>query len=202
MSEKKRLFAVIPAAGLSSRMGAFKPLLPCGDSTVLERSVSSVLPYAERVAVVLGKRADDLKKLLKDRFGDRVTIAENPDYASTDMLHSVQIGLRAIGACDAFFLLPGDMPMVSGAVFEALAAAFDGEADVIYPVINGRRGHPPLIRARLIPEILGYKGDGGLRAILSGRKVKEIALADQGILTDLDTPEDYQSLGPDQRPQH
>ena len=194
MSGEYRFGAVIPAAGLSSRMGAFKPLLPLGDGTVVEASVGSVMPFVSAAAVVVGNRGGEVAEVLHRRFGARLKIASNPDYASTDMLRSVQLGLRAMGECGAFFLLPADMPLISGAVYEALIAAFDGSADVLYPVIGGRRGHPPLIHARLIPAILAYEGGGGLRAILSGRKVCEVAVPDAGIFTDLDTPEDYGHL--------
>lgn len=191
MTAQYRIGAVIPAAGLSSRMGAFKPLLPYAEATVIESAVGSVTPYADTAVAVLGLRADELRGVLARRFGCRLTIAYNPDYASTDMLASVKIGLRAMGECDAFFLLPADMPAVPAAVFETLIAGFDGSAGVIYPVIGGRRGHPPLISAALIPEILAYKGGGGLRAILGSSRTKEIPVSDAGILLDLDTPQDY-----------
>lgn len=187
-----RFGAVIPAAGLSSRMGAFKPLLPYGGGTVIEAAVGPALQYADKAVVVLGNRAGELGAALRASFGDRLTFALNPDYASTDMLRSVQIGLRAMGECGAFFLLPADMPAIPPSVYGALTASFDGSADVIYPVLGGRRGHPPLIHSRLIPDILAYEGGGGLRAILSVRSVREIPITDSGILVDLDTPSDYE----------
>lgn len=194
-----RIGAVIPAAGLSSRMGAFKPLLPYAEATVIESAVGSVIPYADTAVAVLGLRAGELRAVLTRRFGSRLTIAYNPDYAATDMLASVKIGLRTMGECDAFFLLPADMPAVHAAVYKALIAAFDGCAGVIYPVIGGRRGHPPLIAAALIPEILAYEGGGGLRAILSRCRTKEVAASDAGILLDLDTPQDYTGAVPARR---
>lgn len=194
MDGKNRFGAVIPAAGLSSRMGAFKPLLRFGAGTIIEASAGSAIPYVSTASVVVGNRGDEVTDVLRRRFGDRLTIVMNPDYAVTDMLCSVQIGLRAMGECDAFFLLPADMPLIMPQVYEALIAAFDDAADVIYPVIDGRRGHPPLIHARLIPAILGYRGDGGLRAILSNRTVKDAAISDRGVLTDLDTPQEYEAI--------
>ncbi len=192
MTRQYRFSAVIPAAGLSSRMGAFKPLLPLGDRTVIEASVGSAAPYITTAVAVVGYRADEVKSALRKRFKERLVIAENREYASTDMLRSVQLGLQAMGECDAFFLLPADMPLIAPQVYEALIAAFDGESDVWYPVIGGRRGHPPLIHARLIPEILAYEGAGGLRAIFSGRRSQEVAVSDSGIMIDLDTPRDYE----------
>lgn len=201
MAAEYRFGAVIPAAGLSSRMGAFKPLLPYGGLTVIEASVGSAMPFVDTAAAVLGNRADALREVL-GRFGPRLTTAVNPDYAVTDMLASVKIGLRAMGECDAFFLLPADMPAIPAAVYEALIAAFDGTCDVIYPVCGGRRGHPPLIHARLIPDILAYEGGGGLRAILSGRSVRTVDVTDEGIVLDLDTPEDYNRIADDKGKKH
>lgn len=194
MRDKMRLGAVIPAAGLSSRMGRFKPLLPCGDSTVIEASVGTALDYADTAAAVLGNRADELRKLLCESFGDSLVLAYNPDYAATDMLASVKIGLRQLGDCDAFFLVPADMPMISPKTYSALIEAFDGTAEVLVPSLNGRRGHPPLISAALIPEILESEGSGGLKAVFSRHTVRVINVSDKGILTDLDTPGDLDKL--------
>lgn len=186
-----RFGAVIPAAGMSSRMGAFKPLLPCGGSTVIESAVSAALPFAKHVVVVLGNRAEELQRLLKERFGSRVITTMNPDYRATDMLRSVQTGLLALEDCDGFFLLPGDMPAVGEEVFSRLIGAFDGESRVLYPTFEGQKGHPPLIHASLIPQILSYRGDGGLRAVLREYTPSYVAIGDSGITVDLDTPEDY-----------
>lgn len=194
MKQKYRFGALIPAAGLSSRMGAFKPLLPCGDSTVIETAIGSVFPYVSTAVAVVGHQGEKLRSVLTDTFKDRLTIVTNPDYATTDMLRSVQLGLRAMGDYDAFFLLPADMPLIKPQVYEALITAFDNSADVIYPVFGGRRGHPPLISSAVVPAILGYRGDGGLRAILNSCVTKEVKIPDSGILTDLDTPRDYENI--------
>lgn len=195
-----RFGAVIPAAGMSSRMGEFKPLLPLGADTVIERTVGSVLPYAESVVVVLGNRTDEVREVLQKRFGSRVETALNPDYRTSDMLRSVQLGLEKLGECDGFFLLPGDMPAVGGGVFAALMEAFDGESRVIYPTCRGKKGHPPLIRASLIPEILAYNGEGGLRAILQKNSPTYVEHPDTGTAIDLDTPEDYRAFLHNSRP--
>lgn len=191
MMGEYRLSAVIPAAGLSSRMGRFKPLLPYADHTVIEAAVSSALPYVDTAVAVLGNRADDLRKVLSHRFGDKVISVVNPDYAATDMLTSVKIGLNAIENCDAFFLLPADMPQIPGAVYRALIDAYGGEKEALFPLFNGRRGHPPLIAGSLIPEILSYEGEGGLKAALKNCGAREVIVRDSGILVDLDTPADY-----------
>ena len=194
MVDKSRLAAVIPAAGLSSRMGAFKPLLPVGDKTMIEASVCSALSCADRAVVVLGWRGEEIREKLSERFAGRLIFTENPDYASTDMIRSVRIALEAIGSCDAFFIAPADMPMISPAVYRLLAASFTEDDGILIPVTDDKRGHPPLISSRLIPDILAYDGTEGLRGFYRTRKVRQFAVDDTGILKDADTPEDYRNL--------
>ena len=189
-----RFGAVIPAAGLSSRMGVFKPLLPFGSSTVIETAVGSVLPYTTAATVVIGHRGKEIREVLQSRFGDRLMIVQNPDYASSDMLTSVKIGLRTLRECDAFFLLPADMPLLAPQVYEDLIKACDSSAEILIPILDGRRGHPPLIASSVIPDILAYEGEGGLKAIFAGRRVKEIEVTDSGVAVDLDTPQDYERV--------
>lgn len=191
---KRRFCAVIPAAGMSSRMKAFKPLLPFRDSTVIECTVEAVLKAVPTAVVVLGNQADEVETVLRKRFGDKVTIVRNSDYRTTDMLCSVQLALDALPECDAFFLLPGDMPAVRSNTIEALIQAFDEDHMVIFPTCNGRKGHPPLLHASMIPVIQNYQGDGGLRAVFREVPQMLIELSDKGITADLDTPEDYAEM--------
>ncbi|MCD7880664.1 MAG: nucleotidyltransferase family protein [Clostridiales bacterium] len=192
-----KLAGLVMAAGLSSRMGAFKPLLPLGKDTVIERTVDSLLTGgADSVTVVTGYRGDEVEAVLSRRFGGRVGFAHNGDYASTDMLQSVRLGCGALPPCDAFFLLPGDMPAVGEDTFRLLVRAWGETPDrVIFPTLNGRRKHPPLIPAAFLPEIVSFHGEGGLRALwgqMDGR-LRTVPADDPGTGLDLDTPEDYQT---------
>ena len=193
MVNRSRLAAVIPAAGLSSRMGAFKPLLPFGGEMMIEASVGNALSCAGHAVIVLGKCGEEIREILTARFADRMIFAENPDYASTDMLCSVRIALKAIGDCDAFYIAPADMPMISPDVYRMLAESFTEGDEILIPVTNDKRGHPPLIASRLIPDILAYDGTDGLRGFYRGYQVREIPVENEGALTDLDTPDDYRA---------
>lgn len=189
------LAAVIPAAGLSSRMGAFKPLLPFGSSTVIEASVKNALSVADYAVVVLGKRGKELRNLLEEQFSEKLIFVENPDYAATDMLTSVRIALGELDGCNAFFITPADMPMISPSVYQALADSFNVDDDeILIPVMNTSRGHPPLISAHLIPGILAYDGTDGLRGFYRGHRIRELDVSNAGVLKDIDTPEQYRAM--------
>lgn len=196
MHRTRHISALILAAGRSRRMGAFKPLLPLRGGTVIECTVESALQGgAEWAVVVTGNRAEDVEAVLNARFSDRVRTVRNEEWAHTDMLRSVQIGAAALGDCNAFFLLPGDMPFVDPATFAALLEQRQkSPAPVLFPVANGQRGHPPLIDAALIPAILNYHGEDGLRGLWRQYEadIRTIPVEDSGIFTDLDTPEDYE----------
>lgn len=193
MPVPETILGLVLAAGLSSRMGAFKPLLPLRGRTVLENTVDSLLSGgADSVVAVAGYRAGEVESLLRERYGARARVVRNPDYDRTDMLRSIQIGCRALPDCDAFFLLPGDMPLVRRSTFEELLRS-RGRGGVVFPERDGRRGHPPLIDSRLIPEILSYDGPDGLRGLWRRyeHEIHAVPVDDEGVSIDLDTPEAY-----------
>jgi molybdenum cofactor cytidylyltransferase len=191
--ELKRIAVVIPAAGYSSRVGFFKPLLPTGPSLVLERSVHTFEQAGiEDIRVVIGHKADLLIPVLA-RLGVKTIM--NPDY-DRGMYSSVQKGVRSLeDEIEAFFLLPADYAFVSAETIRSLRRAHEKSAfEVTYPVHQGQRGHPPLISGKLRGLILEAEPEGGLKGLLE-REVHdsaEIEVDDEGILIDLDSEEDYQ----------
>ncbi len=188
------IYGLILAAGLSTRMGEFKPLLSLRGKTLIENSVESVLQGgAAQVVVVTGYRGRELERLLKRAYGSQVRTVRNYDYAATDMLHSIKIGCASLGRCHGFFLLPGDMPVVRQNTFHRLLSARDGSLQIIFPTLDGYRKHPPLVDARLIPEILAFRGDGGLRQFWQKHAslICTVPVEDEGVWVDLDTQEDY-----------
>lgn len=188
-----RLGAVVPAAGLSSRMGRLKPALALGPSTVLECAVACLREagVAEIVAVT-GREAEAVAALAR-RAGARPV--HNPDF-ERGMFCSVAAGVAALpDGLDGFFVLPADIPLVRPATVALVAEAFfAGPADWAVPTFRGERGHPPLLSPTLIPRILNHDGTGGLRAVLDGPGLAalEVPVADAAVLLDLDHPGDYE----------
>ena len=188
-----RIAAVIPAAGYSSRLGFFKPLLPTDSSLVIERSVRTFQQAGiEDIRVVVGHKADLLIPVLAHLGAKTIT---NPKY-DQGMYTSVQAGVRSLeNEIEAFFLLPADYAFVSAETIRNLLRAHEGGSfEVIYPVYRGERGHPPLISAKLRGRILGAEPEGGLKGLLEreAHSSAEIRVDDEGVLIDLDSEEDYQ----------
>ncbi len=191
------LSAIILAAGLSSRMGEMKALLPLGGRTVLAHCVSLFRNCdIEDVVVVTGHRADEVGAAT-EAAGARV--AFNPEYAD-GMFGSIRTGVGQLTPnCPGFMLLPVDIPLLRSGTVLLLARSFaETQTLLSYPVFADRRGHPPLIHGACIPEILAERApEGGLRSLLARieakqpAQVREVQVADATIHVDLDTPEEF-----------
>jgi CTP:molybdopterin cytidylyltransferase MocA len=194
---KSQICGLVLAAGMSTRMEAFKPLLPLRGKTLIENTIDSLLTGgAGQVVVVLGYRGEELEPLLSSCYGEQVLPVWNRDFANTDMLHSVQIGCAALPECEAFFLLPGDMPVIEPETFRRLLQEWEQlPTGIIFPTLNGYRKHPPLIDAQMIPAIRSFTGEGGLRQLWSHHEdqIRTVSVEDPGVWIDLDTRADYHS---------
>src|SRR6266567_3594333 len=136
--------AILLAAGRSRRMGAFKPLLPFGKSTVIESCLESLRSAdIEDIVVVVGQRADDVRKQLKD-FD--LEFAINPDPES-EMSTSIACGVELTNPqAEAVLIALVDQPAVSGEVIRQLIDEWRRKhVRLIQPEHNGRGGHPVLI---------------------------------------------------------
>jgi putative nucleotidyltransferase with HDIG domain len=190
-----KIAAIVLAAGYSSRMGEFKPLLPLGDTTVLERVVALFKEAGvEDVRVVVGHRSPDLLPLLERLHAHPLLNVRYQD----GMFSSVVTGVRGLEPdTDAFFLLPVDIPLVKKHTVEILLREYPKDRSrIIYPGFFGKRGHPPLIPGCQREGILAWHGEGGLKSYLARYDADAmlVEVADEAILADMDTPEDYQRL--------
>ena len=187
--------AIVTAAGLSSRMGNFKPLLPFGESTVIETTLANLFSGGvDKIVLVLGKRAADIRAALEGKFPGKLIFANNTRYAETDMLTSLKLGAEALPECEAFFVLPGDMPLISPDTLCLIISQMETHhPELVFPTLDGRRKHPPLLSAALKAPLLDYAGENGLRGFFAGvENSLEVPVADVGCGFDLDTPEQYE----------
>ena len=195
-SIEMKIGAVIAAAGMSSRMKAFKPLLALRGSTMIGTAVSSLQAAgADEIAVVTGNNAKELENYLSKKG---VACLYNERYETTDMLYSARIGLDALkDKCGRVFFLPGDVPLFSIRSLRLMLDEMDSNGcDILLPIHDGKMGHPILISSVAIPALTQYKGGNGLKGAIdsfNGIK-KSIELDDAGMIMDADRPEDYELL--------
>lgn len=184
--------AVVVAAGMSSRMGDFKPMLSIGEISVAQRVVATLRQAgAERVVVVTGYNADELERHLSK---SGAVFVRNEEYRTTEMFDSALIGLKYIrGKCDRILFTPVDVPLFTAATVRGL---LDSGAELACPVCGGQRGHPILMSPDVVDRLLRDSGEDGLKGALGrcGVPMTLVDVPDPGILHDTDTPEDYRQL--------
>ena len=184
--------AVVVAAGMSSRMGDFKPMLSIGSISVAQRVVATLKQAgAARVVVVTGYNAEELERHLAS---SGVVFLRNEHYRTTPMFDSALIGLRYLrDKCRQVLFTPVDIPLFTAATVDALLTS---GAELACPVCGGTRGHPILMSANVIDRVLEDSGESGLDGALSrcGVPMTLVEVDDPGILHDADTPEDYREL--------
>src|SRR5688572_557468 len=137
--------AIILAAGQSRRMGLPKMLLPWGNRKVLEHVVATFLEAGvEEIVIVTGAEQKQVEKAI---VGYPVRTAHNSDYATGEMLSSLQCGLRELPAeTQASLIGLGDQPQVREESIGAICAAYlHRPSKLIVPSFQMRRGHPWLI---------------------------------------------------------
>ena len=161
--------------------------LPLGDRTVIQRAVEGMYDAVGRICVVVGYRAGRVEQLLLGY--PKVEIVQNPEY-NEGMFSSVKAGIANVRA-PRFFLLPGDMALVSPEVYCILSRS-DGE--IVIPAHQGKRGHPVLFDSRLVPEILNQPEGSTLRDVVQQHRPVVVDVDDEGVTMDIDTLDDYDSI--------
>ena len=187
--------AILLAAGRSRRMGAFKPLLPFGERTVIESCIINLRSAGiEEIIIVIGHRADDVRKHLKDYD---LGFAINPDPDS-EMSASIARGVERVNPkAEAVLVALVDQPAVSGETNRQLIDEWRRtRARIIQPEHNGRGGHPVLIDLAYHNELLTLDPERGLRALFDAHRqeLRRVPVESPYVARDMDTWEDYQRL--------
>jgi CTP:molybdopterin cytidylyltransferase MocA len=186
--------AVILAAGLSSRMGSFKPLLPWGKQTVIESCINYLRDGGvDSIVVVAGHREEDIRRRLASAS---VTFAVNADPASA-MSASIEAGVRQLPSdADATFITPADYPAISPAIVSAITTEWTHGFRLIKPTYRDRGGHPVLIDLSLRSELLSLEPTRSLKDLFAAHQdeVRRLAVNSPYIARDIDTWDDYRAL--------
>ena len=184
--------ALIVAAGMSSRMGDFKPMLSIGSISVAQRVIATLSQSGvSKIVMVTGYNATILERHLS---GNGIIFLRNENYETTQMFDSVKIGLRYLqDKCDKVLFTPVDVPLFTARTAATILAS---GAKLACPMCEGKQGHPILIANELIPEILNDCGEMGLKGAMDrcSEPLMRIDVDDPGTIHDADTPEDFSAL--------
>jgi molybdenum cofactor cytidylyltransferase len=184
---------IILAAGGSSRFGSPKSLLTWKGETFIERITRISLEGGlSPVVIVAGDALNQVKTIISKW---NVTLVHNPKWQAGQST-SIHAGLNAIPtSCGAAIFLLADQPQVSRAIISALIEAHARSlAPIIAPQVDQERANPVLFDYSTFPRLLEIQGDQGGRALFSKYQVHWLPWQDKSLLSDIDTPQDYQRL--------
>jgi molybdenum cofactor cytidylyltransferase len=189
--------AIVPAAGLSRRMGRPKPLLDIGGMPLVARVVCALRDGgADRVIVIAppverGESAAIAREA--EAHGAEVVVL---DHESADMRGSIESGMNRIevwDAVEAILLTPADVPGIDAALVARVIGAGRKECAIARPRAAAKTGHPIYLPRDVAREIRGLPQGVGVNVLVegTGRRVVEVEVEDGDSLRDVDTPEDY-----------
>jgi molybdenum cofactor cytidylyltransferase len=189
--------AIVLAAGLSTRMGRPKLVMPWGTTTVIGQVVTTFAHAgADEIVVVTGGAQVEVEAAVCGVTGAAVRTVFNPRFAEDDMLVSLQAGMGVLGEeVQAMLVALGDQPQIEAAVIRLLLEAYHAShSPLIVPSYQMRRGHPWVVSHSLWPDLLSAPVGFTMRDFLNAhqQQITYIAVESSSILRDLDTPEDYE----------
>jgi molybdenum cofactor cytidylyltransferase len=194
------VYAIIPAAGRSVRMGQPKQLLPYGDRTILEAVIETMLasPMSGLSVVTHTDIAEELDLAEDPRF---LTVIN--DDAQSQMLDSIRMGIDALvealpaPADCGFCVCPGDMPGVDVASVTTCIRHFqEHPASIVVATFQAKHGHPIVFPLSLTSELSAIT-EGGLAELLRSHPdaLSPVECETPGVAQDIDTPGDYDEAG-------
>ncbi|GIL00228.1 MAG: 4-diphosphocytidyl-2C-methyl-D-erythritol kinase [Alphaproteobacteria bacterium] len=193
---RRRIAAVILAAGRSTRMGANKLVATLDGRPVVAHVADAALASsAAEVVAVVGHEAERVRACLA---GKALRFVDNPGHAG-GLSTSLVAGIGAVCEdCDGAVVLLGDMPRISAAMIDRMIAAAEASAAdaVIVATHGGRRGNPVLWPRCHFKRLMQATGDSGGRALIGelGDRVVAVELGEAAGF-DLDTPAELAEAG-------
>jgi molybdenum cofactor cytidylyltransferase len=193
--EYKNFSAVILAAGKSERMGFPKLGLQFdGERSFAEKIIETVgeLKPLECVMVV---NQDGLKWLNSNNLNisEKVKIVLNDDM-DRGRFYSLQCGLKSLNSKGNILMINIDNPFINKDICLDMLSQIN-DCDYIYPVFNGKGGHPLLINKTVAEGILLQDNTQiDLKEFLKSFRKRKYNVSDQKVLININTPEDYSSI--------
>jgi molybdenum cofactor cytidylyltransferase len=190
--------ALVPAAGMSTRLGRNKLLLSFKGKPLIAHAVDTLLASAvDLIIVILGHEADQVRAAVGER---RVIFVENREYRE-GLGSSVRTGLAAILVpTDAIMIYLPDQPLLEPVevnfLIRAFAEAGNTNKSIVVPLFRGQRGNPVIIDSSYQTSILAMAGETGCRRVIKQNpdQVLTVEMETDHVVRDVDTADEYERL--------
>ncbi len=188
---------LILAAGVSSRMGRDKALLPWRDGTFLSAAIRALQPATELVLVVAGANAPMLEPVA-NAYATFLVINPEPQRGQ---FSSLQTGLQEVlnRGRDAAIVTLVDRPAAEVETVQQIKAAFLSSDERIWAVVpeyGGKHGHPIVIGREMIEAFLRAPAGSNARDVEHAHQshIRYLPVSDPLVAANVDTPEDFERI--------
>jgi molybdenum cofactor cytidylyltransferase len=192
-SVTEKMAGIILAAGEAQRFGKPKQLLQWKGQPVIRHAAMAALQAGlSLVVVVLGSSAELIQPAVQDL---PLIIVVNERWKD-GISSSIRTGLQSLpGRVGGALFLQADQPQVPPLLIRKLVEAHQTSLKpIIASRVNGQRSNPVLFDAITFSQLVTLKGDTGGRALFERFPIEWIDWQDEGLLIDIDTPEDFDRL--------
>ncbi len=187
-------YAILLAAGASTRFGAFKLSAPFRGRPLLAWSLDAAAAAPVEAVLVVTDGSAPTTELIRqwsigsDRKGALREVHVHD--AARGLSASLHAALGAVpDEAPGVLIFLGDMPLVPHAMAAQLIEALDRRTGAA-PMCQGQRGHPVLLGRPLLAKARQLEGDRGAGALLHAADVTYVETQHAGVLFDVDTPAD------------
>ena len=163
------------------------PMMLIGHIPIVKRIVltfqqAGIFP----IVIVTGAAEDEVKSQLSD-YG--VIFLQNANSEAPSLFESVKIGLSYLqDKCERVAFAPVNVPMFTP---DTLKRLINTDYEIVSPSYRKAGGHPVLLSSSIIPAILSYKGENGLRGAVASmeNRRKWVEVEDEGVISSVWNPE-------------
>lgn len=189
MSPRENVDCIITAAGLSSRMGQWKMMLPYNGGTILDSSIENARQFCQRIILVVGYRGEEL--LARYNNESDITVIINNNYAS-GLFSSIQAAGKNVNT-EYCFITHGDIPCLNREIYHQIWLKRGPYA--LLPCHQGTPGHPVLLPKKIIQQAcMDDVTPTSMREFLLAGGYRYLNMNQPQTVMDIDTPEAYQLL--------
>lgn len=190
---REGLYALVLAAGDSSRFGSAKQLVRVAGRPLLHTAVTRAAEVTgNALIVVLGAGAARLAPLLKHSPGSIVVNREWREGLGS----SIRAGVAKLPpTCSAVMLLLADQAAVTADDLRRLVGTWRKQPQFIAAALyGGVSGAPAIFPRSAFRELGELRGDVGARALLRRNAARVVRVPMPSAAIDIDTPEDLLAL--------
>ncbi len=193
-NDKFSIGGLVIAAGFSSRMGKFKPLLRYNGKSFLQNIVTKLDSVCDEIVVVTGHNGNLIETELS-LFQNKAKIITNENYKD-GMFTSLQTGLKKTSNNNWVLYHFIDQPTLPNSFYKDFLEQINNEFDWIQPKYNRVNGHPILLNRKLANLILEAPHRSNLKEITHSPSIikKHWDCNYPEIHDDIDTIERYNKL--------